>query len=146
MAAAKAAGKGDVFYSKMMGFVALDWSDHDTHQRAQKNLRRLKRLRAAQSNARGDIEFYELEECLSDMMRRWSFYWDGFSAVNNGDNTFRLVTSLIDDVFVNRRRVICVLQAKTMYDIYGKAILAAFAAAKGGLVVTREEKRSGREA
>lgn len=144
---AKAAqGDGEQFCEKMMGFVALDWSDPDTHQRAQRNLRKIKRLRAAQCDARGDVEFYELEECLSDMMRRWQFYWDGFSAVNNGDNTFRLVASLTDDVFVSKRRVICVLQARTMYDLYGKAVLAAFAAVKGGGVVARGDKRPGGEA
>ena len=137
--------KEDEFCQKLMKFVELDWSTSDTHQRSQNNLRRVKWLKGVYTNGNRDIEFQELEKCLSRMMEHWSFYWDGFTAVNNGDNTFSFVTSLVDDVYADRVRVVKVIQAGSMYDLYGKVILAAYANIKCGLIVTRNKKQAWRE-
>lgn len=137
--------KEDEFYKKLMKFIESDWSDPDIHRKSQNNLRRLKWLKGACTDSEGNIEFQELEKCLLKMMKHWSFYWDHFMAVNNGDNTFRFVVSIVDDVFIDRKRVVEVLQSKTMYDLYGKVILAAYVSIKQGLIITREEKRAWRE-
>lgn len=136
--------KEDEFCQKLMKFVELDWSDPHTHQRSQSNLRKLKWLKGVCTNSEGDIEFQELEKCLSRMMKHWSFYWYHFATYNDGNDTFSFVTSLIDDIRGDKMRVVKVLQAKTMYDLYGKAILAAFAGIKCGLIVTRAEKHAWR--
>ena len=132
------------FYLKLKKFTELDWSNPDTHQRSQKNLRRLKWLKGVGISNDGDIGFQELEKCLSKMMKHWSFYWDHFMVVNRGDNTFDFVTSIVDDVFVDSYRVVGIVQASTMYDLYGKVILLAYAGIKSVLIVTREEKRAWR--